>query len=86
MAVAEEAAVAGDLEGSVLGQVCAVFLTCEAAATLIGPAAGPLVAQAAQFTRPAAIASVATPGAAALALLAVPSTGRGGVRRRANAA
>ncbi|HEX5190079.1 MAG TPA: MFS transporter [Streptosporangiaceae bacterium] len=73
------------VEGSVLGRVCAVFLTCEAAATLIGSAAGPLLAQAAQFTRLATVASVATLGAAALALLTVPSTGRAEARRRLHA-
>ena len=71
--------------GAALGRVCAVFLTCEAAATLAGSAAGPFLAQAAQFIRLAAVASAATVGAAALALLRVPSAGPGGVRRRLKA-
>ncbi|MDR2983646.1 MAG: MFS transporter, partial [Nocardiopsaceae bacterium] len=55
-----------------LGRVCAVFLTCEAAATLMGSVAGPFLAQAAQFTRVATVASACTLGAAVLTLLAVP--------------
>jgi MFS family permease len=71
--------------GAVLGRVCAVFMTCEAAATLIGSAAGPFLAQAAQFSGLAAVASAATVCAAALALFGLPSAGRGGVRRRLHA-
>ncbi len=56
----------------VLGRVSAVFLTGEAAATLTGSAAGPFLAQAAQFTRLAAVASLATLGAAVLAVLCIP--------------
>ena len=59
--------------GDVLGRVCAVFLTCEAGATLIGSVAGPFLAQAEQFTRVAAVASACTVGAAMLTLLAVPA-------------
>ena len=70
---------------AVLGRVCAVFLTCDAAATLIGSAAGPFFVQAAQFSRLAAVASAATVRAAALALLGVPSAGQGGIRRRLHA-
>ncbi len=33
------------IPGAVLGRVCAVFLTCEAAATLLGAAAGPFLAK-----------------------------------------
>ena len=73
------------VSGAVLGRVCAVFLTCEAAATLIGSAAGPLLAQAAQFSGLATVASAATVCAAALALLGVPSAGRRAVRRRLHA-
>jgi MFS family permease len=57
----------------ILGRVCAVFLTCEAAATLIGSVAGPLLAQAARFAALAAVASACTVAAAVLTLLAVPA-------------
>jgi MFS family permease len=57
----------------VLGRVCAVFLTCEAAATLIGSVAGPVLAQAARFAGLAAVASACTVVAAVLTLLAVPA-------------
>jgi MFS family permease len=58
---------------SVLGRVCAVFLTGEAAATLTGSVAGPIVAQAAQFAGLAAVASALTVAAAVLTLLVVPA-------------
>lgn len=57
----------------VLGRVCAVYLTCEAAATLIGSVAGPVLAQAARFPGLAAVASACTVAAAVLTLLAVPA-------------
>ena len=50
----------------VLGRVCAAFLTCEAAATVLGSLAGPFLAEAAQFTRLAAVASLGTLAAAGL--------------------
>jgi MFS family permease len=57
---------------AVLGRVCAVFLTGEAAATLTGSVAGPLLAQAAHLVAVAAAASLVTLSAATLALLTVP--------------
>jgi MFS family permease len=55
-----------------LGRVGAVFLTGEAAATLLGAAAGPFVAQVAHLTGVAAVASLVTLAAAALARLTIP--------------
>ena len=60
----------------VLGRVSAVFLTGEAAATLIGSVAGPFLAQAADLTAVAAAASLVTLSAAALAFLTVPQVQR----------
>jgi MFS family permease len=56
---------------AVLGRVSAVFLTGEAAATLIGSAAGPFLAQAANLATVATVASLVTLGAAALAFRTV---------------
>jgi MFS family permease len=64
------------IPGAVLGRVSAVFLTAEAAATLIGSVAGPFLAQAANLTAAASAASLVTLGAAALALLTVPPARR----------
>ena len=60
------------IPGAVLGRVSAVFLTAEAAATLIGSVAGPFLAQAASLTAAATAASLVTLSAAALAFLQVP--------------
>jgi predicted MFS family arabinose efflux permease len=60
------------IPGAVLGRVSAVFLTAEAAATLIGSVAGPFLAQAASLTAAATAASLVTLCAAALAFLQVP--------------
>jgi MFS family permease len=60
------------IPGAVLGRVSAVFLTAEAAATLIGSVAGPFLAQAANLTAAASAASLVTLGAAALAFRTVP--------------
>jgi MFS family permease len=60
----------------VLGRVSAVFLTGEAAATLIGSVAGPFLAQAADLAAVAAAASLVTLSAAALAFLTVPQMQR----------
>jgi predicted MFS family arabinose efflux permease len=60
------------IPGAVLGRVSAVFLTAEAAATLIGSVAGPFLAQAANLTAAATAASLVTLGAAALAFRTVP--------------
>ena len=59
---------------AVLGRVSAVFLTGEAAGTLIGSVAGPFLAQAAHLAAVATAASLVTLGAAALAFLTVPRT------------
>jgi predicted ATP-grasp superfamily ATP-dependent carboligase len=56
---------------AVLGRVSAVFLTGEAAATLIGSVAGPFLAQAANLATVATVASLVTLGAAALAFRTV---------------
>src|SRR5215471_12000640 len=60
------------IPNAILGRVSAVFLTGEAAATLIGALTGPFLAQAAQLTAAAAAASLVTLSAAALARLNVP--------------
>ena len=60
------------IPGAVLGRVSAVFLTAEAAATLVGSVAGPFLAQAANLTAAATAASLVTLGAAALAFRTVP--------------
>jgi MFS family permease len=60
------------IPNAVLGRVSAVFLTGEAAATLIGAVAGPFLAQAAHFSGVATAASLVTLSAAALTLLIVP--------------
>lgn len=61
------------IPNAILGRVGAVFLTGEAAATLIGALTGPLLAQAAQLTALAAAASLVTLSAAALARMNIPS-------------
>jgi MFS family permease len=60
------------IPGAALGRVSAVFLTGEAAATLIGSVAGPFLAQAAHLVAVAAAASLVTISAAALAFRTVP--------------
>ncbi|MFY9928963.1 MAG: MFS transporter, partial [Streptosporangiaceae bacterium] len=55
-----------------LGRVGAVFLTGEAAATLLGAVAGPFVAQVAHLAGVAAVASLVTLAAAVLARLTIP--------------
>jgi hypothetical protein len=62
------------IPNAVLGRVSAVFLTGGAAATLLGAAAGPFLAQATHLTGVAAVASLVTLGAAALTRLTVPRT------------
>jgi predicted MFS family arabinose efflux permease len=56
----------------VLGRISAVFLTGEAAATLAGAAAGPVLAQAVGLTSVAAVASLVTLTAAVLARFLIP--------------
>ncbi len=70
--VIPQTAVQRVIPNAALGRVSAVFLTGEAAATLAGSVAGPFLAQAAQLTGAAAVASLVTLGAAALARLIVP--------------
>jgi MFS family permease len=60
------------IPNGVLGRVSAAFLTCQAAATLIGAVAGPFFAQVANLAGIATIASLCTLAAAALAGLTVP--------------
>jgi hypothetical protein len=60
------------IANAVLGRVSAAFLTAESAASLLGALSGPFLAQAAGLTGLAIAASLATLGAAALALLTVP--------------
>jgi hypothetical protein len=60
------------IPGAALGRVSAVFLTAEAAATLVGSVAGPFLAQTAHLLSAATAASLVTLGAAALARLTMP--------------
>jgi hypothetical protein len=60
------------IPNALLGRVTAAFLAGEAAVTLAGATAGPFIAQAAGLTGVAAVASLVTLGAAALAVLIVP--------------
>ena len=62
------------IPNAVLGRVGAVFLTGEAAATLLGAAAGPFLGQAVGLDGVAATASLVTLGAAALAGLLLPAS------------
>jgi MFS family permease len=70
--VIQQTALQRVIPGPVLGRVAAVFLTGEAAATLIGSVAGPFLAQAANLAAAATTASLLTLSAAALAVLTVP--------------
>lgn len=60
------------IPGVALGRASAVFLTGEAAATLIGSVAGPFLAGPAGLVAVATVASLVTLGAAALAFLTMP--------------
>lgn len=60
-----------------LGRISAVFLTGEAAATLVGALAGPLIAQSIQLRGLAAAASVVTVVGAILAVILLPSRSPG---------
>ena len=75
--VIQQTALQRVIPGAALGRVSAVFLTAEAAATLIGSVAGPFLAQAADLAAVAAAASLVTLGAAGLAFLTVPRSRRG---------
>jgi predicted MFS family arabinose efflux permease len=70
------------ISSTALGRVSAVFLTCEAAATLTGAVTGPFLAQAAHLAAAATVASLLTLGAAALTYLTVPVTKRSSQHRR----
>jgi predicted MFS family arabinose efflux permease len=60
------------IPNAALGRVSAVFVTGEAAATLLGAVGGPFLAQAIHLPGIAAVASGATLLAALLAFLTVP--------------
>jgi MFS family permease len=60
------------IPNAVLGRISAVFLTGEAAVSLIGAVAGPFLAQAVHLAGLAIVASLVTLGAAALTRLIVP--------------
>jgi MFS family permease len=60
------------IPNAVLGRITAVFLTGEAAVSLIGAVAGPFLAQAIHLAGLAIVASLVTLGAAALTRLIVP--------------
>jgi len=62
------------IPNTALGRVSAVFVSCQAAATLAGAVAGPFLAQTAHLAAAATVASVLTLSAAALAYLTVPGT------------
>jgi MFS family permease len=70
--VIPQTAVQRVIPDAALGRVSAVFLTGEAAATLLGAAAGPFLAQAIHLAGIAAVASCATLLSALLAFLTVP--------------
>ena len=70
--VIQQTALQRVIPDAVLGRVSAVFLTGEAAATLIGSVAGPFLAQQAHLVAVATAASLVTLSAAALAFLTVP--------------
>jgi predicted MFS family arabinose efflux permease len=61
------------IPNAALGRVAAVFLTCQAAATLAGATAGPFLAQAAHLTGVATVASLVTLAAAVLTYRIVPT-------------
>lgn len=65
------------IPNATLGRISAVFLTGEAAATLAGAVAGPVLAQAIQLAGLVTIASFATAVAAVLAVILVPALGPG---------
>jgi predicted MFS family arabinose efflux permease len=67
-----QTAVQRAIPNAVLGRVSAVFLTSEAAATLVGAVAGPFLAQAAHLTDVATAATLVTLSAAGLTRLTVP--------------
>jgi len=60
------------IPNAVLGRISAVFLTGEAAVSLIGAVAGPFLAQTVHLAGLAIVAGLVTLGAAALTRLIVP--------------
>jgi predicted MFS family arabinose efflux permease len=66
------------IPNAALGRISAVFLTGQAAATLAGAVAGPVLAQAIQLIGLVTIASAATAASAVLAVILVPTLGPGG--------
>jgi predicted MFS family arabinose efflux permease len=70
--VIPQTAVQRVIPNAVLGRISAVFLTGEAAASLVGAVAGPFLAQAVRLTGVADAASLITLSAAALTFVAVP--------------
>jgi MFS family permease len=72
--VIQQTALQRAVPGAVLGRVSAVYLTGEAAATLVGSVAGPFLAQAAGLRAVAVAASLVTVGAAVLALRTIPAS------------
>jgi predicted MFS family arabinose efflux permease len=70
--VVAQTAIQRIIPNAVLGRVSAVFLTSEAAATLVGAVAGPFLAQAAGLTGVATAAALLTLSAAGLTCLTVP--------------
>ncbi|HBW18143.1 MAG: MFS transporter [Streptosporangiaceae bacterium] len=70
--VAPQTAIQRVIPNGVLGRVSAVFVTGEAAAALTGAVVGPFLAQAVHLSGIAAVASLVTLGAAALAFRIVP--------------
>ncbi len=71
--VIPQTAVQRVIPNAALGRVSAVFLTGEAAATLVGAVAGPFLAQAVHLAGIAAVAGCATLLSALLAFLTVPA-------------
>jgi MFS family permease len=65
------------IPNAALGRISAVFLTGEAAATLVGAVTGPLLAQSLGMTGLAAAASLATLAAAVLAFTLIPAAPQG---------
>jgi MFS family permease len=63
------------IPNAALGRISAVFLACEAAATLAGAVTGPVLAQAIQLGGLVTTASAATAIAAVLAVILVPAPG-----------
>jgi predicted MFS family arabinose efflux permease len=70
--VIPQTAVQRVIPNAVLGRVSAVFLTGEAAATLVGAVAGPILTQEAHLSGVAAAAALVTLAAAVLTCLTVP--------------